>query len=354
MKKIIRKLSLIISLFFLLINSLFCNENNLIPRVYLYGESHCNKIIIDAELKVWQNFYNNQKMRHLFIEYDYSTAQLLNKWMKEKDDTILNQVYKTWKGAIAYNEDNLAFYKNIKLTCPETIFHGIDVGPRPDTTDLIYLHQLENEGKTGSKEYQIVLENIEQAKHFKTYNDMAIRENYMAANFIREFDSLPENEKIMGIFGSAHITYVVDPSGKVPSLIAQLRKNYNYQNKDFIQDYDISNLADWMFPPLGIEYFSIKGRTYKATYYGEENVTSWWNGYKTCKTWRIENPDEYLAKLKRKRIYFYYSNFSTTVNQGDVFRLEVTKQDGSKQVLYYRADDKIHDGKLSTNLIFRE
>ena len=58
------------------------------PRIYLYGEAHCEKVILDAELKVWQNFYKTQNMRHLFIEYDYSTAQLLNQWMKEKDDTL--------------------------------------------------------------------------------------------------------------------------------------------------------------------------------------------------------------------------------------------------------------------------
>ena len=225
------------------------------PRIYLYGETHCNKIIIEAELKAWQHFYDTQNMRHLFVEYDYSTAQLLNQWMKDDDDSLLMKIYENWKGSIAYNEDNLDFFKRIKKVCPETVFHGTDVGPRPGTTDSMFIKQLEEKGLTNSVEYQIVMENIQQAQHYKKYHDDSIRENYLAANFIREYDGLPENEKIMGIYGSAHTAYVVDSTGKVPSMIAQLRQNYNDDNKELIEDYDISNLFNYsnITPPLGTE-----------------------------------------------------------------------------------------------------
>lgn len=350
MKKNLYKSLIIICLFSLLSYSAISQTKT--PRVYIYGETHCNKIIMDAELIAWQNFYNNHGMRHLFIEYDYSTGQLLNEWMKDDDDSLLMQIYENWKGSIAYNLDNLDFYKNIKRTCPETIFHGTDVGPRPGTTDSLLLQQLEEKGLTDSMEYKLVLENIEQAKHYKKYHDDSIRENYLASNFIRDFDSLPENEIIMGIYGSAHTVYLVDSTGKVPSMIAQIRNNYNDIN---IEDYDISNFSLYtnIMPPLGTEYFIIKGKTYKATYFGEKKISGW-EGYKSWKFWRIENPDETLKKLKHKKNYNYYSNYPTIVNQGDIFRIELTKSDNSKQIEYYRADGKVYDGQPSTNLILHE
>lgn len=325
------------------------------PRIYLYGEVHSNKSVLDAELKVWKNFYDNKNMRHLFIEYGYATAEFLNQWMKAKDDSLLNQIYESWKGSAAYNKDNLEFYRSIKQTCPETIFHGTDVEHGYDTTGEMLLHQLEENGEIDSPKYQIVLENIEQLKHYKKYHDMAIRENYMAANFIREFDSLPENEIIMGIYGSAHTAFVVDYTGRVPSMIAQIRKNYKDDNKELIQDYDISNLYQNSYwePPYGIEYFTIKGKIYKASYFGEEDLTGFKN-FKCRKYWRIENPDSILLNLKAKSDCLPFDNYIMSINKGDVLRIEYTKMNNSKYVIYYRADGNTFENQPCTNMILKE
>lgn len=35
--------------------------------IYLYGETHGDKKIIEKELELWHDFYHNHGMRHLFI-----------------------------------------------------------------------------------------------------------------------------------------------------------------------------------------------------------------------------------------------------------------------------------------------
>lgn len=366
MKKHYRKFIITIIIFFIISYSAACNDiknsiNNNIPKVqkilnrpqiYIYSEwGHGEKILYDKELIAWQYFYKTQNMRHLFIEAGYSTAQIMNQWMKADDDTLLFELYANWKGTAIYCSETIDFLKSIKQTCPETIFHGTDVGHQYKTNDSMLLRQLEEKGLTDSNEYQIALENIEQAKDFYKNHDYAVREPYMATNFIREFDSLPENEKIMGIYGYAHGSYELDITGKVPSMIVRIRKNYNDDNKEFIKVFDLG--MDYYKPPLGIDCFTIKGKSYKAVYYGALDLTGW-DDYKYWEFWKIENPDEELRKIKHKGAYCYNCFYPTKVNAGDVFRIEYTKINGSKEVEYYRADGKIYDGELSTNLIIRE
>lgn len=328
------------------LQSLCFGETN--PRIYLYGEIHAVKPIYEAELEIWQNYYNNQNMRHLFVEFGYGTAKLLNQWMQADDDTILLQVYDNWEGTSGHNEANLEFIKNIKRTCPKTIFHGTDVGHQFETTDSMWLHQLEEKGLKGTEEYRISVENIQQAKdYYKSDND-AFRENCMTANFIREFDSLPENEKIMGIYGNAHVSALKDISGKVPSMTSQIKEHYK-SSKNLIETYDLSDLSLEM-EPLAIEEFAIMGKTYKASYFGEQDLTGF-KDFKSRKFWRIENPDNELKKIKHGGDYLPYSNYPTKVNLGDIFRIEYTMIDGTKKVYYYRADGKTYDGHISTNRI---
>ncbi|WP_242860603.1 hypothetical protein [Clostridium sp. KNHs205] len=67
-------------------------------------------------------------MRHLFIELPYYTAEFLNVWMQSDSDDILDAIYDEWNGTMIHTPDIIEFYKNIKSRCPETIFHGTDVG----------------------------------------------------------------------------------------------------------------------------------------------------------------------------------------------------------------------------------
>lgn len=317
-------------------------------RIFLYGEIHGVKQIYESELEIWQDYYINQNMRHLFVEFGYGTTKLLNQWMQEDDDAILLQIYDNWEGTTGHNEYNLEFLKNIKRTCPETIFHGTDVGHQYETTDSIWLRQLEEKGLTETEEYTIGMENIQQAKDYYKTNKDAFRENCMAANFIREFNSLPENEKIMGIYGNAHVSAQKDISGKVPSMTNQIRKNYK-NNKNLVETYDLSDLS-LLMEPLAIEEFTIKGKTYRASYFGEQDLTGFKN-YKSRKFWRIENPENDLKKTKHTGDYLPYDNYPTKVKLGDIFRIEYTMIDDTKTVTFYRADGKTYNGYISTNRI---
>ena len=72
-------------------------------ETYLYGEEHSNGRILDMELERWQGYYEGG-MRHLFIEYGYSTAQLLNLWMGSEDDSIFEEFYESCAGTQAHSQ----------------------------------------------------------------------------------------------------------------------------------------------------------------------------------------------------------------------------------------------------------
>ena len=81
-------------------------------------------------------------MRHLFLELPDYTAELLNMWLREEDNQILNAVYADWYGTDLYSEQLKRFYHKIKEHCPETVFHGTDVGHGYATTGARYLNDL--------------------------------------------------------------------------------------------------------------------------------------------------------------------------------------------------------------------
>lgn len=232
---------------FMLIASLICfgslyakNENStkvirksaIEQRVFLYGESHSEYYSVEYELKEWKKYYSEQNMRHLFIENSYSATQLLNQWMHEEDDEILLQLYDDWDGTLAHSEIMLNFYREIKRTCPETVFHGTDIGHQYMTNGKRYLQQLEEEGLKDSEEYRITEEINRQAFEFYEEMDYAskeantVREKYMVENFIRELDSLPPDTKIMGIYGSAHVCQDNCWEGNGSSMIVLLKQHY--------------------------------------------------------------------------------------------------------------------------------
>lgn len=206
-------------------------------QICLYGESHGNKRLMEKELALWQAYYS-QGWRHLFIEFPYYTAQFLNIWMEETDDAILDALLEDLEGSILYgNDDFRAFLLTIKQTCPETVFHGTDVGHQHATTGQRYLALLESEGMTDSEEYALALENMEQGIRFYENLDHAYREECMTSNFIREFDSL-EGWSIMGIYGSAHTNLEVAYSA-VPPMAQRLREIYG----DMVTSQEVVDLV---------------------------------------------------------------------------------------------------------------
>lgn len=194
-------------------------------RMYLYGESHAEKRMIEKELELWQGYYADG-LRHLFIEYPYYTAEYLNLWMRAEDDTILDAVLADLTGTIVYqNEYVRDFFIRIKQTCPETVFHGTDIGHQYQTTGARYLAYLEDQGLEDTETYTLTLENIAQGRTFYEEGmDQAYRENCMSQNFMREYDALG-GQSVMGIYGSAHLN-VEDIYWLVPRMAFQLQEVY--------------------------------------------------------------------------------------------------------------------------------
>ena len=107
-------------------------------QLYLYGEFHANDELLQRELALWKDYYAGG-MRDLFVELPYYTAQYLNRWMQADNDRILMEVYADWKGSASYHQNVLDFYRGIKAACPETVFHGTDVGHQYNSTGYRYL-----------------------------------------------------------------------------------------------------------------------------------------------------------------------------------------------------------------------
>lgn len=175
-------------------------------QISIYGEYHGVQSYYDAEYDLWVNYYG-EGYRDLFIELPYYTAEFLNVWMHEPDDVIIDQVFYDLQGSAAGNEYYYQFFQDIKKSCPETVFHGTDVGHEFDTTGLSYLSYLEENDLKDSPEYEKAVECIKQGVEFYTdetaYEGLSLlRENYMVENFIDAYDSV--GGKVMGIYGIDH------------------------------------------------------------------------------------------------------------------------------------------------------
>lgn len=202
-------------------------------RIYLFGEAHGSPAILKYEGLQWKKYYHEQGMRHLFIELDYWTAKLLNVWMHEESDEILMAIYKATENSYSHIPEFLEFYRNIKSDCPETVFHGVDIWGGPEIEDL---PEWIEEGMITEEESKILKANAECRNNFRkneteNYAPWAIREPQMTLNFIREFDALPADEKIMGIFGNAHVCYDRESTGNCDSMRVQLEKHYGIKIK---------------------------------------------------------------------------------------------------------------------------
>ncbi len=192
-------------------------------QIRLYGEYHGLKTYYDAEYDLWKGYYDDG-YRHLFVELPYYTAEFLNVWMHEEDNSTVDQVFEDLRGSASYNEYYYNFLQDIKTNCPETVFHGIDVGHQRTTTGPRYLEYLEENGRKNSPEYAKAVECIRQGDDFyadsSVYDGLSlIRENYMVGNFIEAYDST--DGRVMGIFGSDHTR-----SDKPYFLFCKLREHF--------------------------------------------------------------------------------------------------------------------------------
>lgn len=313
--------------------------------IYLFGEVHGAEKVLDKEFALWYDYYHNEGMRHLFIEYSYFTAEFLNVWILSDSDDILEAVYQDWAGTASHVPYIKEFYKKIKSQCPETIFHGTDVGHQYDTTGKRFLKYLEENGMEDTDQYLLVQKAIEQGKFYysrKSRSDV-YRENTMTENFIREFDKL-NGESIMGIYGAAHtgLHTMAYNAPSVPCMANQLKERYG----DTVCSEDLSWLSLEM-DPLRVDTIKVNEKDYDASYFGRQDLTGFRdNAYREF--WRLENAyDDFKDRPKTGRV-LPYDNYLMLIETGQVFVLDYIKKDGSAVRMYFRSDGHVWDDLPAT------
>lgn len=313
------------------------------PYLYLYGESHGSQIIMEKEWELWNDYYHTQNMRHLFMELPFYTAEYLNLWMQAEDDAILDTVYEDWNGSALYNPDYKTFLKKIKEACPDTIFHGTDVGHQFNTTGQRYLKLLRDSGKRSSIQYQKALNNAEQGAYFYATGDFAYREIKMSENFIQEYELL-KGQPVMGIYGTAHISMNVESDDEtIPFMASQLQTHFGYTS---VSTEDLSFLANTA-QAIRIDHITVNGREYNASYYGIQDLTGLRN-YSYREFWRLEDAYEDFKNLETTGDVLPYNNYPMQIQAGQVFIIDYVLTDGSKERQCYLSDGTIWNGRPST------
>ena len=307
--------------------------------IFLVGEMHGKKPILDKELELWGEFYQQDGMRHLFVELGYYSAEFLNVWMQEPDDTQLELLYSEWQGTACYSEDVKAFYKQIKKLYPETIFHGTDVGHQYDTTGKRYLSYLEDHQLKDSDAYIRTKEVIKQGKRYYGHDDGAYREKMMIENFKWAFDQL-DNTSIMGIYGAYHIGIDIPKNEKV--MVMDLKDTYG----DRLTTKDLTSFV-YLTDPLSVETVEINGTQYEASYFGKEDLNGF-KGFAYREFWRIENAYETLSTYHESGDYLPHDNYPMVLHANEAYMIRYTKQDGSTMTWYYVTKGKMKDGEGKT------
>ena len=316
-------------------------------KIYLYGESHGVEAIYDKEYELWHCYYTDWNMRHLFIELGYFTVEFLNIWMKADNDEILNTIYNDWQGTQNHNLYVIDFYRKIKSECPETVFHGTDIGHQYQSTGTRYLAFIEDSGLEDTEQYYLAQEAIEQGRIYYDSSDSNIkhtfRENTMAENFIREFDRL-DGESVMGIYGSAHTGFggMDYMTGTVLNMATQLQQRYG----DVVNSEDLTWLAQDI-SPLRTDVININGTDYSALYFGEQDLTGL-RDFTRREFWRLESAYDDFKEMNKTGDMLPYNNYPMPIIEGQVFVIDYYLRDGSSYRSYYRSDGNIWNGQPST------
>lgn len=313
-------------------------------EIFLYGEQHSVEKILEKEFELWSSYYQNDGVRDLFVELPYYTAEYMNMWMKSDDDDILDSLYQDWTGTAMHSQEVINFYKRIKNECPETVFHGTDVGHQYDTTGKRFLECLESIGQQQSELYRLSRENVEQGQYYYQHADSTYRENTMVKNFIREFDSL-NGADVMGIYGSAHtnIEAMGYATNSVPCMANQLHKKYgNALHTEDLTSLALNNEA------YRTDTITIGGKEYTALYFGKVDLSAIFPDYRCREFWRLENAYDDLKDNSKTGNVLPYNNYPMEIETGQIFVIEYTKVDGSVVREYHRSDGNKWQGCFVT------
>lgn len=306
-------------------------------EIFLYGEEHAVEEILEKEFELWSACYREDGMRDLFVELPYYTAEYMNLWMQSDDDAVLDALYQDWAGTAMCAPEVIRFYQRIKSECPETVFHGTDVGHQYDTTGQRFLEYLEAAGLQQSEQHVLARKNIRQGQYYYQHSDDAYRENIMAQNFMREFDSL-NGAAVMGIYGSAHtnIEAMDYATNSVPCMANQLYQKYG----DALHTEDLSVLAPGR-EPSRTDVIVIGEKEYSALYFGRVDLSAFFPEYQYREFWRLENAYEDFKNHPTTGNVLPYNNYPMKIETGQIFVIDYTRTDGSVERKYYRSDGHI-------------
>lgn len=314
--------------------------------ITLYGEEHAVPAILDRELELWEQAYADGT-RHLFVELPFYTAEFLNLWMASEDDSLLEQLYADWEGTAIHAPQTLEFYRAIKERCPQTVFHGTDVGHQRSTTGTRYLAYLASQGLQDSPVYAQARQCIAQGEAYYASGNDDYRENALVANFIQAFDEL-DGADAVGIYGSAHTgTEAMSwPLGGVGSMANQLSQRYG----EALTSSDLSQEAKASVQPERTETLEVNGVSYQADYFGASDLTSFSADYRERAFWRLADANAYGAfkDLPATGDVLPYGNYPMAVEQGQVFVIDYTRTDGTTERHVYRADGTTWQGQPTT------
>ncbi len=323
------------------------NADNLksTATAYLYGETHGELAILEKEFELWNNYYQNDGMRHLFIEFPFYGAEYLNLWMQAEDNSILDEIFNDVKGTAMDTPETKEFFIKIKENCPETIFHGIDVGHQYQTTGERYLNYLNENNLEDSQAFILTQEAIEQGKEFYSDKDYEYRENMLVENFKREFNSL-KNEDIMGIFGAAHTDLDSYISNDTLNMTSQLIEYYG----ENIKAESLTHLA-LINEPVRIDTLTINNKDYEAEYYGKQDLSSLFPEYSHREYWKLVNAFEDFKDNEITGNVLPFDNYIMSLELNNIYVVDYTKKDGSviREIHTYAGYE--WQGKLATQQI---
>lgn len=309
-------------------------------EIFLYGEEHGSEGILEKEFQLWHTYYHDDGMRDLFVELPYYTAEFMNLWMRSEDDEILEELYRDWEGTAMHAQTVLDFYRRIKEECPETVFHGTDVGHQYATTGKRYLEYLASCGLEQSEVYRLAKENIGQGKRYYLFSDNLYRENKMTDNFIREFDNLGA-AAVMGIYGTAHtgVEAMEYSTNRIPCMAGQLKGYYG----DTLHSVNLTHRE-----VLRTDTLELGGKEYEASYFGQVDLSAVFPEYQFREFWRLEGAyDDFRDKPVTGNV-LPYDNYPLEIQTGQVFVIQYTKTDGTVITEYHRSDGNKWRGSPAT------
>lgn len=339
MKKIVSIIIIISSIFMFVACSKTYQSTGI---AYLYGEKHGAPMILKKEFNLWYDYYHKNGMRHLFLELPYYAAKYLNLWINSENNAILDEIFEDIKGTAMDTPETKELFINIKKECPETIFHGVDVGHAYQSMGNRYLNYLSENNLQDTEEFNLAKENIEQGKKFYDKKDNAYREKMLVENFKREFDKL-NNQNIMGIFGESHTK--LDNSSSNDNMIALLT---DYYGKDHIISESLAYLVN---SPIKTDKIVINKKEYEAEYFGRVNLSLINKDFSHREFWRLKDAFKDFSTNKTNGNILPLYNYPMELELNQIYIVDYTKADGSVIREVHRYDGTLWKGQEVTQQI---